>query len=147
MLLKESDSGSESGSDDDDDEDSDDSANWASDSSSSSDSDDSDDGFGELKGRARWLKKTTVVKEKVVKDKGERAKARAEARPIPAPAAVVKAVFPLNRMNVPLPVCVYFNVKNDPSAQRTLARNFRVFSLWGSPITCSGGPISSITPW
>jgi hypothetical protein len=33
-----------------------------------------------LKGRARWLKQNTVVKEKVVKDKGGRAQARAEAK-------------------------------------------------------------------
>jgi len=102
----ESDSGSESGSDDGDD-DEDDSDDWASDSSSSSDSDDSDDGFGELKGRARWLKKTTTVKEKVVKDKGERAKARAEAKDAATAAKVAaeatgtitKAIIPEAQLN------------------------------------------------
>ena len=63
-----------------DDGDSESSEDWGSDSSSSSSDSDSDNEFGELKGRARWLKKTTETKEKVVKDKGERSKARAEAK-------------------------------------------------------------------
>jgi translation initiation factor 3 subunit C len=68
-------------SDDDDDDSNDDDASWASGSDSSSSSDDEDAGaYAQLKGRARWLKKNTVSKEKVVKNKDERAKQRAEAR-------------------------------------------------------------------
>ena len=75
MPSQDDDSGS--GSDDDGEEDS---QEWGSDSdSSSSESEDAAD-YSELKGRARWLKKNTVTKEKVVKNKDERAKARAEAR-------------------------------------------------------------------
>lgn len=55
--------------------------NWdQSSSSSSSDSDSEDEGAGELKGRARWLKRTTVVKEKVEKDKAGRAEERKKAK-------------------------------------------------------------------
>jgi hypothetical protein len=69
-------------SDSDDDDDSDDSSNWESDSSSSSseDSDDAGGEAGELKGRARWLKRTTVVKEKVSKDKVGRSEERKRAK-------------------------------------------------------------------
>jgi translation initiation factor 3 subunit C len=64
FYLRVQDSDSDSGSDDDDDSNDDDSdVNWESDSESSSSSDD-DEGLGELKGRARWLKKTTVVTKK-----------------------------------------------------------------------------------
>ncbi|KAL7550889.1 hypothetical protein ACHAWF_016136 [Thalassiosira exigua] len=64
----------ESGSDDD----SDASSDWDNSSSSSDSSDDSDAGAGdgELKGRARWLKRTAVVKEKVEKDKQKRSEER-----------------------------------------------------------------------
>ena len=67
---------------DSDDDDSDDSSNWDSDSSSDSSSDDSAvaDGTSELKGRARWLKRTTVVKEKVEKDKQGRSEERKKAK-------------------------------------------------------------------
>lgn len=63
---------------------------WESSSSSSSDSESDAEGgaYSQLKGRARWLKKNTVVKEKVVKDKEGRGKARAEAK---AAAALAKA--------------------------------------------------------
>lgn len=56
--------------------------NWdqSDDDSSSSDSDSDDGGAGELKGRARWLKRTTVVKEKVEKDKAGRAEERKKAK-------------------------------------------------------------------
>jgi hypothetical protein len=66
-----------------------DSDDWESSESSSSSSDSDDDAVGgltQLKGRARWLKKTADVKEKVVKDKDGRAKARAEARAVAAAA-------------------------------------------------------------
>jgi len=60
---------------------SDDSSDWDNDSSSSSSSSDSEAGdAGELKGRARWLKKTTVVKEKEVKDKAGRSEERKRAK-------------------------------------------------------------------
>ena len=68
---------------DSDDDDSDDSSNWDSDSSSDSSSDDDSavaDGTSELKGRARWLKRTTVVKEKVEKDKQGRSEERKKAK-------------------------------------------------------------------
>jgi hypothetical protein len=71
----------DSDSDDDAESDDDDSVNWdQSSSSSSSDSDSDDGGVGELKGRARWLKRTTVVKEKVEKDKAGRAEERKKAK-------------------------------------------------------------------
>ncbi|KAL7537813.1 hypothetical protein ACHAXR_008109, partial [Thalassiosira sp. AJA248-18] len=58
-----------------------DSENWDSDSSDSSDdSDDDAEGAGELKGRARWLKRTTVVEKKEVKDKDRRSKERKAAK-------------------------------------------------------------------
>ena len=70
--------GSDSGSD------SDDSIDWAAPSDDSdSDSDSDSDIDTTLKGRARWLKTATVVKEKVVKDKegrAEKRKAEKEAR-------------------------------------------------------------------
>lgn len=71
----------------------DDSEDWASstersaesssgDSSSSDESSDEDDeGISQLKGRAKWLKRTdAIVEEKAAKNKEERAKARAEAK-------------------------------------------------------------------
>lgn len=66
----------------DSDDDSDDSSeDWDNDSSSSSsDSDSDDEGAGQLKGRARWLKRTTVVKEKVEKDKQGRSEERKRAK-------------------------------------------------------------------
>ena len=73
-YSQDDDSDDESGSDDD-------SVNWdQSSSSSSSDSESEDEGVGELKGRARWLKRTTVVKEKVEKDKAGRAEERKKAK-------------------------------------------------------------------
>jgi len=47
----------------------DESEDWASSSDSEASSESEDDGYAELKGRSRWLKKVTVVKEKVKKDK------------------------------------------------------------------------------
>jgi translation initiation factor 3 subunit C len=74
FILQDNDSDEESGSDDDE-------SNWdQSSSSSSSDSDSDAGGAGELKGRARWLKRTTVVKEKVEKDKAGRAEERKKAK-------------------------------------------------------------------
>lgn len=74
-VLQDSDAEeAESGDEDDDDA-------WGSDSEESSSSSDSEGGaYAQLKGRARWLKKNTVTKEKVVKNKDERAKARTEAK-------------------------------------------------------------------
>lgn len=73
--------------DDDSDEsgsDSDDSSEWGSSSSSSSSSSDSSAAGGagqtQPKGRAFWLKKTTVVKEKVEKDKEKRGEERKRAK-------------------------------------------------------------------
>ena len=57
------DSDSNSDSDDDDDDD-DDSESWGSDSDSSSSSDDDDNPYAELKGRAKWLKKTPAAGKK-----------------------------------------------------------------------------------
>eukprot|EP00578_Thalassiosira_sp_NH16_P014065 CAMPEP_0181105740 /NCGR_PEP_ID=MMETSP1071-20121207/16152_1 /TAXON_ID=35127 /ORGANISM="Thalassiosira sp., Strain NH16" /LENGTH=432 /DNA_ID=CAMNT_0023189085 /DNA_START=96 /DNA_END=1390 /DNA_ORIENTATION=- len=76
-----SDSDSDSDSDDSGD-DSDDSENWDSDSSSDSSDDDSVAGGadGELKGRARWLKRTVVTTEKVTKDKAGRSEERKRAK-------------------------------------------------------------------
>jgi translation initiation factor 3 subunit C len=82
LSLQDSDDGSD---DDDDGEDSD--VNWEEDSDSSSSSDDEAGDVSELKGRARWLKRTTELTEKVVKDKEGRAKARAEAKTKAADAA------------------------------------------------------------
>jgi hypothetical protein len=71
-----------SGSGSDDVDDSDDESNWDSDSSSSSSSGDSDDdglpaaGGAQLKGRAFWLKRASVVKAKVEKDKVGRSEER-----------------------------------------------------------------------
>jgi len=91
-LQDSSDSGSSSSSsssDDDADSDAESAADvseaepdWeASDEESSDDDSDAEEGaYAQLKGRARWLKKNTVVKEKVVKDKEGRGKARKEAR-------------------------------------------------------------------
>jgi translation initiation factor 3 subunit C len=95
-----SDSSSSSSSDSDSDSDSDassssdDSDDWASSSSSSSSSDSDAEGgaYSQLKGRARWLKKNTVVKEKVVKDKEGRGKARAEAKAAAAAARAAEAL-------------------------------------------------------
>jgi translation initiation factor 3 subunit C len=58
---------------------SDEEVDWASDSDAS-DEDDEDAGYAELKGRARWLKKNTVAKVKVIKNKDLRAQVRAEAK-------------------------------------------------------------------
>eukprot|EP00534_Pseudo-nitzschia_fraudulenta_P011248 CAMPEP_0201220698 /NCGR_PEP_ID=MMETSP0851-20130426/191731_1 /ASSEMBLY_ACC=CAM_ASM_000631 /TAXON_ID=183588 /ORGANISM="Pseudo-nitzschia fraudulenta, Strain WWA7" /LENGTH=963 /DNA_ID=CAMNT_0047510435 /DNA_START=8 /DNA_END=2899 /DNA_ORIENTATION=- len=58
------DSGSDSDSGDDDDSE----VDWDAPDSDSDSSDDDDDELGELKGRARWLKKAVVVKQKKVKD-------------------------------------------------------------------------------
>ena len=70
-MLQDSDSGS----------DSDDSSDWGESSDSdSSDSESEAGGAGELKGRARWLKRTTVVKEKVEKDKAGRSEERKRAK-------------------------------------------------------------------
>lgn len=70
-------SGSESGSDDE--------QGWASDSSSSSDSSTSSaDPYAQLKGRARWLKKTTDTSKKEVKSKEEKAKLRLEVKALAA---------------------------------------------------------------
>jgi len=58
---------------DDDDGDDDEDAAWGSDSSGSSSSDDEDAGaYSQLKGRARWLKKNTVTKEKKIKKKEDK---------------------------------------------------------------------------
>jgi hypothetical protein len=83
-ALQFQDSGSESGSDDDEEGGS---VNWGGDDSDD-DSDDEDPAYSQLKGRARWLKKNTLVKEKVVKDKEGRSKLRADAK---AQAAVAAA--------------------------------------------------------
>ena len=65
-----------------------DSVNWDESSESSSSSSEEEGGdFSQLKGRARWLKRTTVETKKVVKDKEGRAKARQEARALAAEAA------------------------------------------------------------
>lgn len=77
-MLCTQDSDSESAGDDND-KDSD-VEDWASDGSSSSSSDEEAGAYAQLKGRARWLKKNTFTKEKVVKNKDERAKLRAEAK-------------------------------------------------------------------
>ena len=62
--------GSDSNSDSDGDDDSD--VDWdAPDSDSDSSDDDDDDGLGELKGRAKWLKKAVVVKKKKVREGGK----------------------------------------------------------------------------
>ena len=67
--------------DDDSGSDSDSASDWASSSSSSDDDSDSDAGAEQqLKGRAFWLKKTTIVKEKVVKDKEGRGEDRKKAK-------------------------------------------------------------------
>lgn len=72
--MQDSDSDDGSGSDDD-------SVDWDASSSSSSESESEDEeGVGQLKGRARWLKRTTVVKEKVEKDKAGRAEERKKAK-------------------------------------------------------------------
>jgi translation initiation factor 3 subunit C len=72
---------SDSDDDADSDDDKDDDDEWASDSDSDEESDDEEQGaYAELKGRARWLKKNTVTTKKVVKNKDERAKSRAEAK-------------------------------------------------------------------
>jgi hypothetical protein len=85
---------SDSDSDSDDDaEVSDAASDWASSEDESSDSEsDADDGYAQLKGRARWLKTNTVVKEKVVKDKEGRGQARKEARAAAAAAKVDEAI-------------------------------------------------------
>ena len=75
----------EDSSDNDDDE-----SDWASDSGASSSSDSEGGAYAELKGRARWLKKNTVVKEKVVKNKEERGRLRAEVKAV-TQAKVVEA--------------------------------------------------------
>lgn len=63
-----------------DDEDDNDSVNWDESSDSSSSSDDDAGGDGQLRGRARWLKKTTETTQKEAKDKTARAALRAEAK-------------------------------------------------------------------
>ena len=68
-----------SGSSSEEGEESDSEAEWDNDSSSSSSSSEESD-QGELKGRARWLKKVVVTKEKVKKDKTGRAAAREAAK-------------------------------------------------------------------
>lgn len=74
-------------------------SDWGSSSSSSeeSESDAEEGAYSQLKGRARWLKNNTVVKEKVVKDKEGRSKARAEAK-IAAAAAKVEAAVTEEKM-------------------------------------------------
>ena len=67
-------------SDDEGDDDDDDSVNWDESSESSSSSSEDEGGAGQLRGRARWLKKTTDTTKKQVKDKTGRAAARAEAK-------------------------------------------------------------------
>merc|ERR1719203_767103 len=74
---------------DSDSDDSDASSNWDNDSESDSSDDDSDAGAtGELKGRARWLKRVEVVKKKTVKDKMGRSEER---KRVKAEAAELKA--------------------------------------------------------
>lgn len=86
---------SDSDSDSDGDSDSSDEDEWASDSSSDSSEDEDEAGVGELKGRARWLKQTVVVKEKVVKDKEGRGKDRKAAKEEAVLAkAVAEAISP-----------------------------------------------------
>jgi hypothetical protein len=53
---------------------------WGSDSDESSSSDSEAGAYSQLKGRARWLKKNIMAKEKVVKNKEERGRLRAEAK-------------------------------------------------------------------
>lgn len=84
---------SESGSDDEED--------WGSDSDSSSSSDEEAGAYSQLKGRARWLKKNTVVKEKVVKNKDERAKQRAEAKERAALAQATKEAVTATKSIIP----------------------------------------------
>eukprot|EP00585_Thalassiosira_rotula_P007583 CAMPEP_0196148232 /NCGR_PEP_ID=MMETSP0910-20130528/27293_1 /TAXON_ID=49265 /ORGANISM="Thalassiosira rotula, Strain GSO102" /LENGTH=1019 /DNA_ID=CAMNT_0041410875 /DNA_START=161 /DNA_END=3222 /DNA_ORIENTATION=+ len=78
-ATKEADSDSDS---DEDSDASDDSTDWDNDSGSDSSDSDSDDENpdGELKGRARWLKRTVVTKEKVEKDKQGRSEERKKAK-------------------------------------------------------------------
>jgi hypothetical protein len=103
----------------DDSDDDDDSASSATDEDSSDDSDVSDWGsssessseeeeegeYAELKGRARWLKKNTVVKEKVVKDKEERGRIKREqreatqAKAVEA-AAATKSIIPVETLTI-----------------------------------------------
>jgi hypothetical protein len=79
--VKAANSDSDSDSDSDSGSDSDASSDWAESSDSdSSDSESEAGGAGELKGRARWLKRTTVVKEKVEKDKAGRSEERKRAK-------------------------------------------------------------------
>ena len=85
---------SDSGSDDDADD-------WASESDSSSSSDEEAGEYAQLKGRARWLKKNTVSKEKVVKNKDERAKQRAEAKEKAALALAAKEAIMATKSIVP----------------------------------------------
>lgn len=83
LLQDESDDESSAGgsaTDEDSTDNDDDESEWGSDSESSSSSDGEGGAYAELKGRARWLKKNTVVKEKVVKNKEERGRLRAEQR-------------------------------------------------------------------
>lgn len=74
--------------DSDDDGSGDDDSDWGSDSESSSSSDEEAGAYSQLKGRARWLKKNTAETKKVVKNKDDRAKLRAEAK---AKAEIAKA--------------------------------------------------------
>ena len=85
-----SDDSDEDSDDSDEDGDDDDASEWGSSSESSSSSDDEAGAYSQLKGRARWLKKNTVTKTKVVKDKEARSKVRQEEK-AKAAAATAKA--------------------------------------------------------
>jgi translation initiation factor 3 subunit C len=76
---------------DSDDDDNDGSVKWGEDDSSSSSEDEDDKAYSQLKGRARWLKRNTVTKEKVVKDKEGRSKLRAAEKAAAAAAAAAAA--------------------------------------------------------
>jgi len=87
--------------DDDDEEESE----WGSDSDSSSSSEEEDGAYAELKGRARWLKKNTVVKEKVVKNKEERGRIRADQKAATRAKAVeassaTKSIIPAENLTI-----------------------------------------------
>jgi translation initiation factor 3 subunit C len=90
----------DSASDDSGSEASDEEVNWA---SEEEDDDDGsvDDAYAELKGRARWLKKNTVAKEKVVKNKDERAKLRADQKLASAAAAALNEAVTATKSILP----------------------------------------------
>ena len=73
---QDSDSDSDSGSDSDDDDDGKDDSDWGDDADSSSSSDEEAGAYSQLKGRARWLKKNTVVTKKEKKKPAEGAQAK-----------------------------------------------------------------------